>query len=158
MRRGGVGVGGGFVSALREVWGSLGHPCCGLVFPKVIPLFQRGCGLPGPPHVAGGRGRIFWLIFEMTAFPGGDCSSSSSRELEVEILGAGTPWFCSASQWDHRMEHGHALCSLHPLAGLQAGCPSFPDSPKFPRPHSPSIHGSCFHLPHSFCFALKQGG
>lgn len=40
---------------LREVWGSLGHPRSGLVLPKVILLF---CGLPGPPHEAGGRRRI----------------------------------------------------------------------------------------------------
>lgn len=51
------------------------------------------------------------------------------------ILGAGTPWFCSAPSG---MEHGHALCSLRPLAGLQTGCSSFPDSPKFPQtlPHN----------------------
>lgn len=140
MRRGGVGVGGGFVRALREVWGSLGHPCCGLVFPKVIPLFQRGCGLPGPPHVAGGRGRIFWLIFEMTAFPGGDCSSSGSRELEVEILGAGTPWFLFC--FPVGSQDGAWPCFVLPpspgrAAGRMSILPRFPQIPPSPQPLHP---------------------
>lgn len=87
--------GGGFCSCPAGFWGSPGHPRCGSVLPEVIPLFQRGCGLPGPrpgaPWVLTwqeGEGG-FGFFFEMTLFPAGGCSSSGPRANSQEILSLG---------------------------------------------------------------------